>query len=189
MAARASSSIVSRAWPSSRTLPAEATSSGAWPMVSAVLALGWLATALLFWRSVSSGRATRPFTGASGAGAGVGLTPGAAPARSAERRPNERKALREVQAACSAGDADAARRALLEWGEARFPAAPPRSLGALASELSGPVAQEILDLEAQIYGATAGQWDGRALGSALAALDAARSSREASKEDLLPLYR
>jgi hypothetical protein len=153
--------------------------------VSGVLAAGWLATALLWWRSSRSRSIARPIASARG----EGVTAARSSDRTADRKPNERKALREVQAACSASDADAARRALLEWAAARFPASPPRSLGALASELSGPVAQEILDLESHIYGAAPGQWDGRTLGTALAALDAARSSRDGSKEDLLPLYR
>jgi hypothetical protein len=152
--------------------PAGVPASGVWPAVSAVLALGWLATALLWWRASRA----------------AGL-PGATRGHSALRKPNERKVLREAQVACGANDADAVRRLLLEWAEARFSAAPPRSLGALASELDGPVAREILDLEAHIYGATAGRWDGRALRDALAAFEAVRASGETAKEDLVPLYR
>jgi hypothetical protein len=165
--------------PTTSAVPAEAPAGKLWPGVSAVLGLGWLVTALLWWRSARSPGA---------AAAGAART--AARARSAERKPNERKLLRSAQAACAAGDADAARRALLEWAEARFPAAPPRSLGALASELSGSVAQETLDLEAHIYGAAREQWDGRALSAALAELDSARDAGNTGKEEpLLPLYR
>jgi len=108
----------------------------------------------------------------------------------AERRPNERKLLREVQSACTASDADAARVALLEWAEARFAPDPPRSLGALASELPEPAAAQVLDLEAHIYGVAQGRWDGRALGAAFAGLDAVSPKADAGKQEpLLPLYR
>jgi len=158
-------------------VPVATPASNAWPIASALLALGWLATALSWWRSSRSAH-----------GSAGGHTVRASHA--AERKPNERKALRDVQAACGANDADAARRALLDWADARFPAAPPRSLGALAAELDGSVAQEILDLEAHIYGATQGRWEGRSLGSALAALESARGSGNTEKDEpLLPLYR
>jgi hypothetical protein len=156
-------------------LPVGAPASRLWQGVSAGLALGWVATAVLWWRSSRvSGRGARRMTTAQ---------------RSTASRPNERKLLRAAQAACAANDADAARRALLEWAAARFPSAPPRSLGALASLLTEPVAGEVLDLEAQIYGTGSGKWEGSALRDALAALDAVRTKDEQAKEDLLPLYR
>jgi hypothetical protein len=79
---------------------------------------------------------------------------------------------------------------LLAWGEARS-SAPPRSLGALASELPASAAHEILALEAHIYGAASGRWDGRALAAALAELDAAhgRAATTGKEEPLMPLYR
>jgi hypothetical protein len=148
-----------------------------WPIASAVLALGWLATALAWWRFAAARRG--PVRGVRAA------------ARSAEQHPqSERKLLRDVDAACAASDADAARRTLLAWAEVRF-SAPPRSLGALASELPAPAAHEILDLEAHIYGAAPGRWDGRALAAALAELDAAhaRAATPGKEEPLMPLYR
>jgi hypothetical protein len=157
--------------------PSPAPPSVLWPLVSAALALGWLATALAWWRSA----ATR----------GAGSTPAHAAARVAGgRRPSGRKLLSDVESACASGDADAARRALLAWAEARFADAP-RSLGALASALPEPAAREILALEALIYGAAPGRWDGRPLAAALRELDAARPTAAAGGKDepLLPLYR
>ena len=147
-----------------------------WPIASAVLAIGWLATALAWWRSAAANRVQTPGMHAA--------------ARTDAKRPqSERKLLADVLAACAAADADAARRALLAWAEARF-TAPPRSLGALASELPEPAAHEILALEAHIYGSVPGRWDGRALAAALAGLDAARARQTIGKEEpLLPLYR
>jgi hypothetical protein len=146
-----------------------------WPIASAVLALGWLATALAWWRSVAVRRVQAPGTHAA--------------ARTGAKRPqSERKLLADVLAACAAADADGARRALLAWAEARF-TAPPRSLGALASELPEPAAHEILALEAHIYGAAGGRWDGRALAAALAELAARARQTTGKEEPLLPLYR
>jgi hypothetical protein len=156
---------------------APAPRSAFWPILSTVLALGWLATALAWWRSAATRRG--PARGALVA-ARIGV----------QRAPSERKLLRDVDAACAANDADGARRALLAWAELRF-SAPPRSLGALASELPEPAAHEILALEAHIYGTAPGRWDGRALAAGLAQLDAAhgRAGATAKEEPLMPLYR
>jgi hypothetical protein len=156
---------------------AAAPRAGVWPIVSAVLALGWLATALAWWRSTAARRGPARAVRADVRGAG-------------QRPQSERKLLRDAAAACAAGDADAARRALLAWAEARFNS-PLRSLGALASELPEPAAHEILALEAHIYGASPGRWDGGALAPALAELDAAhgRAATAGKEEPLMPLYR
>jgi hypothetical protein len=148
-----------------------------WPIVSAVLALGWLATALAWWRSIAARR--DPARGVR-----------AAARTGARAQQSERKLRREIDAACAAGDADAARRALLDWAAVRF-SSPPRSLGALASELPKPAANEILALEAHIYGAAPGRWDGRALVAALGEIDAAhgRAATTGKEEPLMPLYR
>ena len=143
----------------------------AWPALSALFAAGWLATALAWW----SRRAVRA----------------AAPAaRAAEPKPKGGKPLRDLDAACRANDADAARRALLLWAEQRFPDSPPRSLGALAAALPDEPGREVLDLEAHLYGAAHGAWDGSGLRGLLRAFDADSGSGAAIKEDpLLPLYR
>jgi oxygen tolerance protein BatD len=147
-----------------------------WPLVSAALVVGWVATALLWWRSRRAVRAVRAAA--------------RAPARDAVARPPARKLLRVLDAACDAGNADAARRALLEWAESRFAPTPPRSLGALAAVLPQDVAREVLDLEAHLYGSTAGAWDGRALRATLPALEAAHGTADAGPDEpLLPLYR
>jgi hypothetical protein len=159
------------------TAQAAAPRSSFWPIVSVVLALGWLATALAWWRSAAARRAPAP---------GVG----AATRTRARSQRSERKLLRDVEAACAASDTDAARRALLAWAEVRF-SAPARSLGALASELPEPSAHEVLSLEAHIYGSAPGRWDGRALAAALGELDAAhgRAANTGKEEPLMPLYR
>ena len=61
----------------------------------------------------------------------------------------------------------------------------------LASELPEPAAHEILALEAHIYGAAPGRWDGRALAAAFAQLAATqgRAATAVKEEPLMPLYR
>ena len=98
--------------------------------------------------------------------------------------------MRDLQSACAVGDAVAARRALLLFAEARFTTTPPRSLGALAALLPEPVAREVLELEAHIYGAAAGVWRGDGLAGVLPELDKLGESQDKlAVEPLLPLYR
>jgi hypothetical protein len=144
-----------------------------WPFVSAFLALGWAVTFVAFWRARA--RATR---------APVGKEP------ETERKPKLRAILRDLQSACAVGDAAAARNALLDFGETRFPEQPPRSLGALAALLPENVAREVLALEAQIYGQGPKDWRGDALTAVLADLEKAGAAPDRPPPDpLMPLYR
>lgn len=72
-------------------------------------------------------------------------------------RRRRRAALDELDAACRTGDARAARRALLDWAQARWPD-PPAGLHGLARRLEAP---EIEALDAALYGPGAGAaWPG-----------------------------
>jgi hypothetical protein len=145
-----------------------------WPWVSGALALAWLATVAVWWRG--RGRARRPAAAVS--------------ASKPDAKPALRKILRDLDAACAVNDADGARRALLAFGETRFTANPPRSLGALAALLPDSVGSEVLALEAQIYGAAAGVWRGDGLRGVLGELERAGLATEPPAADpLLPLYR
>jgi len=162
--------------PSGEPVPAAALSespeSNFWPAVSALLAAGWLGTALAW------GWSRR---GAQSAAGG---------ARTAEPKAKGGKPLRDLDTACRVNDADGARRALLLWAEHRFRDSPPRSLGALAAALPADSGREVLDLEAHLYGAAPGAWDGSALRGVARALEADPGAAVAVKEDpLLPLYR
>jgi hypothetical protein len=176
--------IVPSGEPAPAAAPAEAPSTAAapapparnvWPAVSAFLAAGWLATALAWlW----SRRTTRPaLQSARGSGAAAAKSKGGKP-------------LRDLDAACRVNDADGARRALLKWAEQRFPDSPPRSLGALAAALPAEPAREVLDLEAHLYGAAPGAWDGAALRGLMRAFEANHAGAATAEEDpLVPLYR
>jgi hypothetical protein len=145
-----------------------------WPWISGALGLAWAATLALWWRSRAVER--RP--------------PAAVTAAPGDPKPALRKILRDLNSACAVGDAAAARNALLHFAEVRFAASPPRSLGALAALLPDGVAREVLELEAHIYGATAGAWRSDGLKAVLGELESAGTAPERSaSEPLLPLYR
>jgi hypothetical protein len=146
-----------------------------WPIVSGVLALVWLVTIALWWRS----RTARPRIAAR-----AGATSGE------EQRPAMRKILRDLDSACAVGDPAAAQRALLAFAEARFPNEPPRSLGALAAALPETAAREVLALEAHIYGAAPGAWRGDGLKAVLVEIERFGTAADRAPVDpLLPLYR
>ena len=101
-----------------------------------------------------------------------------------------RKILRDLDSACAVNDPAAARNALLDFGETRFTANAPRSLGALAALLPDDVAREVLALEAHIYGAGVGAWRGEGLKSMLPELEkAGTASEQPAADPLVPLYR
>jgi hypothetical protein len=161
--------------PTATTAPVVTSARSYWPVATAVLALAWLATLALWWRSR-----------------------GARASRSAERREQTaterpqplRKILRDLDSACAVGDADAARRALLAFADTKFGAEGPRSLGALAAVLPAAVGHEVLALEASIYGATPGAWHGEGLKAVLPDLEKLdQAGEQAKNEPLLPLYR
>lgn len=147
----------------------------AWPIVSGVLALVWLVTVALWWRS----RTARPRAAeASGTSHAV------------EQRPTLRRIMRDLTSACAVGDPVAAQRSLLAFAEAKFPHEPPRSLGALAAALPEAAAREVLALEAHIYGAAVGPWRAEGLKTALAEIERFGTAQDrATPDPLLPLYR
>jgi hypothetical protein len=146
-----------------------------WPWISAALAVAWLATTAVWWRT----RSRKPRPSPPG-----GVTP------KPEPKLGTRKILRDLGSACAVGDAAAARTALLQYAEARFAPAPPRSLGALAALLPEALAREVLSLEAHIYGATTGTWHGDGLEALVRELERAASApAPAAADPLLPLYR
>jgi len=161
--------------PAATTAPVVESARSYWPVATAVLALAWLVTLALWWRSRRS-RASRLAERGEAA---------------ATQRPQSlRKIFRDLDSACAVGDADAARRSLLAFAEAKFGATGPRSLGALAAELPDSVGHEVLALEASIYGATPGAWQGEGLKAVLPELEKLdQPGQQPKNEPLLPLYR
>lgn len=145
-----------------------------WPWISGALALAWVATVAIWWRSKQAARRPPPVRAAPNAEPKLGV----------------RKILRDLGSACTVGDAAAARTALLKYAEARFAPSPPRSLGALAALLPDALAREVLSLEAHIYGATGGAWHGDSLKALLGELEGGAAAPAPTATDpLLPLYR
>lgn len=152
--------------------PAPAPTPGIWPLVSALLALGWLGT-VLAWFAV--GR----------------LRPGRKDRQSAAARPTSgRSLLKQLDAACRVHDGKRVQELLLQWARLQYADRPPGSLGALAGRLSGPLAAEIEALEASLYGPRARDWRGDALLAALRKTQSvARRQADEDQDPLVPLYR
>jgi hypothetical protein len=141
-----------------------------WPWISAVLAGGWLSTLLLWRRRTRVARLSRP------------ENPGAVGSGTAST------ARKRFLIACQAGDAAAARRALLAWTAAHWPDDPPRGLEALAQRLPDPEVREALaELNRALY-REGGHWNGTRLAKTLRRLPARDSRNGERKEALAPLY-
>ncbi len=109
------------------------------------LALAWLATLLLWWRS--SGRPLADNKRAAATGPPTMDLAGP---------------LKRFKQACADGDARAARSALLEWSAARWPGETVRGLDELARRLGGEAASILRNLDRQLYAGDAAAWNGSA---------------------------
>lgn len=85
---------------------------------------------------------------------------------------------------CLTHDPHATRSALLVWADARWRAAPPLTLGALAARVVPPLAEPIRALDAALYGRAVSAWEGESLAAAFAAH--AASAPAAPLPDALP---
>lgn len=142
-----------------------------WHWISLIFVVLWLATLLAWWLS----RRRAPSVSVP--------TPAPAP----PVRQSESQARDRFQSACRINDPVAARRALLEWAQARWPDAPPAGLRALAGRLDDPEVDTLLiDLDRACF--AGGQWNGSALAQALKRLPV-RHERNADTEELAELYR
>lgn len=143
-----------------------------WPWLSAALAVGWLATAAAWLLTARTGRRVRPRR------------------QRTESQPSARGLLRQISAACKAGDAHRTRELVLAWGQRQFSEDPPRSLGSLASRLPEALAQEVSALEATLYGPAGSDWRGDKLETLLQQTrSVARDTGSDGAEPLVPLYR
>ena len=149
---------------------------GPWRMVSLGLAIGWASTVMLLLGF--NRRAGRDSSRA------------AVVDRERQRRRHGR-ILAQVRRACGEHDAKAARQLLLEWGQARFPARPPGTLGALGRRLTPDIAAALSGLEAALYGGRDQPWQGDQLLAALKSVDTVAAATPPGRADdgLTPLYR
>jgi hypothetical protein len=139
-----------------------------WQGLCALLALLWLTT-FIAWRRNR-----------------------AVPRAADEAREKHAQAPRQPPAslrrACLAGDARAARKALLQWATSAWPEHPPRSLPGLAQRLTdGQLRAELASLDRALYASAQDAWQGQQLWQ-LARLGLARPAQAgAMKEDELPV--
>ncbi|MDH5327035.1 MAG: BatD family protein [Gammaproteobacteria bacterium] len=162
---------------SSTTAPSA--DAGWWRWLAIGSTLGWIMTIVLLWyrkpAPVVETRASIP----PAAGFKVNHT-----------------AMRELDKACRANDALAAKNALLSLGKSLFPDNPPTSLGELA-KLSdgsdgggGEVAQQIRLLNQSIYSEESGSWQSEALLAAIKRFKPSMQPNQGGQEKnvILPLH-
>lgn len=147
----------------------------AWPerigwWLSLGLGLLWLATLVLWRRDRLRVASARRAPG------------GPSPALS------RRQALVQLREACRASDPGAARDALLVWGRACWPQAPPRSLGALGRMVDEPSARQIAVLQQALYAPAADGWQGDGLYAAIKASEPETAKDDAGRYALEPLF-
>ncbi|WP_132978039.1 BatD family protein [Thiobaca trueperi] len=145
---------------------------GWWPWLTLLLGLVWLAT-LGWWLRERRARQA---------------TPGAITVKPEEADESLRAARRQIERACQAGDARAARTALIRWGQIRWPAQSPSGLGELAGRLGGEGIDATLStLDRAIYAPSSEVWDGAAAWTGLAPyLDRATAGGSRQTADPLP---
>lgn len=141
-----------------------------WIGLSIFLALGWLTTALAWWRKHRLPSSARSAVAVSAAG-----------------ESSEREQRRRLRQACQANDAPSARAALLAWAQAHWRNNPPRHLDDVAARGGEALAREIASLNRASYGTTAAEWNGAGLAGALDKLSG--DPPAARREGLEPLYR
>jgi hypothetical protein len=155
--------------------PAAGGNTRLWQGISAAVLLLWLLTLFAWWRA----RKQRP-------GANTAHTADASTATPQPRKSGADKALRALQEACRANDAQAARQSLMDWAAAHWPEPAPRGLQAIAKRLNEPrYAEPLAQLDRACY--TGAPWQGAALAQAFSAIPKAVDAKE-SKPLLPDLY-
>jgi hypothetical protein len=143
--------------------------SGFWKLVAQVVGALWLLTLGAWWLSSRPRREPRE--------------PAPPPLHKQQARH-----LKAARKAALEGDGAGVRQAMLEWGRLQWPDDAPRSISALASRVSAPLADELARLSRAAYGPSAEGWDGEALAKSLrsfAVLD--DKDRDAARDPLPPL--
>lgn len=137
-----------------------------WPVISLLLAIGWLLTVWLWWRQRR--RIAQPAVAQSN---------------------HAGDCLRRLQAACAINDPARARTTLLEWSQAHLGEVV--SLNELAAYYGPPLATEIGDLNEVLYGPTARDWRGQSLAQVVLELHKQQPPQAVDTQaaGLAPLYR
>jgi hypothetical protein len=144
----------------------------AWPLISLLLGMLWLATLTAWWRGRRPASHQHPEP--------VKAAPGTDPAHAGTAR----KAFRQ---SCHENDAAAARRHLLDWANAVWPHDPPAGLNALARRVPIPDTASLLrELDRACY--AGGDWHGEPLAQALTNLGGTADKPNDKSTELPALY-
>lgn len=166
--------------PAETPAPAPAGSSswiaGAWPWITLVIGLGWIAT--LVWWYLDRRRSARSTARAAEVARGPREVDGAA----------LKAASRAVQTACASNDPRAARAALIAWAQVRWPEDSPPGLEGIAVRLEADEAAPLLrSVDRAIYAPPGVSWEGAAAWAALEPiLKASTRGRAQEEEDDMP---
>jgi hypothetical protein len=136
-----------------------------WIWASLFLALGWLVTVIYFLS---------------------GKRPSIKPVIDTSKHQQTEDTIKRLKKACADNNADAAKDALLEWGQQQFNA---RSLGAIADLCEARLRDEILALNQVLYGKDAEQWQGKKLFQTFTENKARTKLANKTDDGLEPLYR
>ena len=97
------------------------------------------------------------------------------------------KFLKVARKAALAADAATVRSALIEWAQLQWPEDPPRSIGAIAQQVSAPMSDELVALSRLSYGPDSAEWNGAALAKALRSFAVLKETSSEDEELLPPL--
>lgn len=140
-----------------------------WRRISEALAVVWLLTLCAWWW------ARRPRR----------IEPAEPPQLPLHKQ--QARSLKRARKAAQANDTAGVKSALLEWGRLQWPDDVPRSLGALATRVSEPLATELERLCSQTYGPAAGDgWSGQALAKSLRSFSVKEAPAGRADIDRLP---
>jgi hypothetical protein len=152
---------VSTVTPSPQTT--EKVSAGYWRWISGALALGWMLTALSWWR-------TRRV-----------------PEQAAKAHPPAAD-FKAVKKACRQNDARACKTALLGWAQSQWPRHPPTSLSGIATRVDTKFAHAITILNRVLYASEETDWQGaELLAAAQQWLKISQASRAETRSAIAPL--
>lgn len=145
-------------------------SAGWWPWLSLFLAIGWIVTLLLWWRS--------------------SRTPAKSPKSESVVRPIDSKkdVLKQLKKSCDENDAARSKALLLRWASLEWPQDPPVSLNALGRRCHADVAQALTQLDRTLYAGTHDAWQGATLWDVFQAQSKDAKAQAKPSSALNPLY-
>jgi hypothetical protein len=148
-------------------VPTQVATGDYWPLIAAVLALGWLATLIYFLVGKST---KKPVVDEANAPEQLRL----------------KDIVNRLKKACAENNAPGAKAALLDWGRLQLDAT---SLGAIATHCEARLRDEILLLNQVLYGKEAAAWQGKRLFQTFTENQARAKLATTEESALKPLYR